>query len=65
MRNVGDSAGADIAPTGDTELVYSLFSDIIEAVGILGITGTNVTKAESYRDNLRPIEVGSGGQLME
>ncbi|KAM0334409.1 hypothetical protein ACHAQA_001435 [Verticillium albo-atrum] len=68
----GDRAGAeealDISPTSDISLLYAFFSNVIEAAEALGISLQDdevLAKVESYRDGLRPIEIGSHGQVQE
>jgi hypothetical protein len=65
MRTAGKTEGADIAPAMDNELLWELFTNIIDAASALGINGTDVTKAQDYLSKLKAPAVGSKGQILE
>lgn len=61
----GNSEGIDISPTMDNSLLYQLFSDVIEACQVLGLTSSDCTNAQTYRAKVRPPQIGSYGQILE
>jgi hypothetical protein len=65
MKTAGKTEGADIATAMDNELLWELFTNIIDAASILGITGTDVDKAKDYLSKIKAPQVGSKGQILE
>ncbi|KAJ4046735.1 hypothetical protein NW756_005464 [Fusarium oxysporum] len=64
----GSKESLDISITMDNSLLREFFSNVIEAAGILGVdlsTDKVLSKVESYRDGLRPTEIGARGQIQE
>lgn len=65
MKTGGRSEGIDIAPAMDDQLLWHLFTNIIEAAKILEITGTDLSNAQKYLAKVKPPKVGSKGQILE
>ncbi|KAL5372135.1 hypothetical protein DPSP01_013720 [Paraphaeosphaeria sporulosa] len=65
MKTAGKSEGVDLATACDNELLFHLFSDVLEAAEVLGINGTDVTKAKDYLSKIKAPQVGSKGQILE
>ncbi|KAF2275438.1 uncharacterized protein EI97DRAFT_459345 [Westerdykella ornata] len=65
QQTAGRSEGIDIAPAMDNQLLWELFTNIIDAAKVLGITGTDLTNAEKYLSKIKPPQVGSKGQILE
>ena len=65
MRVAGESTGIDINPTMDDQLLYALFSAVIETCHILGISDDNLTNAQNYLASVRTTQIGSAGQILE
>jgi hypothetical protein len=65
MRTAGKTEGADLAPAMDAELLYELFTNVLDAAAALGINGSDVTKAQDYLSKLALPAVGSKGQILE
>jgi hypothetical protein len=65
MYRSGAGEGIDISPTMDNALLYELFNNIIETCKVLGITDSNLTKAQDYLSKIRKPQIGSKGQLLE
>ncbi|ORY14534.1 Six-hairpin glycosidase-like protein [Clohesyomyces aquaticus] len=65
MSTSGRTEGADIAPAMDGEILFALFTNIIDACKILGITDSNLTKAQDYLSKLRLPQIGSNGRILE
>jgi hypothetical protein len=65
MRTAGRTEGIDIAPAMDDQLLWELYTNIIDAATILGITGDDVTKAQTYLSKLKPPQIGTKGQILE
>jgi hypothetical protein len=65
MYRSGAGEGIDISPTMDNALLYELFNNIIQTCKILGITDSNLIKAQDYLSKIRKPQIGSKGQLLE
>jgi hypothetical protein len=65
MRTAGKTEGVDISTAMDNELLWELFNNIIDAAGVLGITGADVDKAKDYLSKIKAPQVGSKGQILE
>jgi hypothetical protein len=65
MRTAGKTEGADLAPAMDNELLHELFTNVLDAAAVLGINGSDVTKAAEYLSKLKLPAVGSKGQILE
>jgi hypothetical protein len=65
MKTAGSKEGADMATAMDNELLFELFTNIIDAAAVLGITGTDVDKAKDYLSKIKAPQVGSKGQILE
>ncbi|KAF2729489.1 hypothetical protein EJ04DRAFT_588750 [Polyplosphaeria fusca] len=65
MKTSGKSEGIDIAPAMDDQLLWELFTNVIEAAKVLGVSGTDVTKAQDYLSKIKDPQVGSKGQILE
>lgn len=61
----GHSEGIDLSPTMDNSLLYQLFSDVIEACQILGLTSSECSNAKNYLSKIRRPQIGSYGQILE
>ncbi|KLP16391.1 uncharacterized protein LW94_7016 [Fusarium fujikuroi] len=64
----GSKESFDISITMDNSLLHEFFSNVIEAAGILGVdlsTDKVLSKVKTYRDGLRPTEIGARGQIPE
>ena len=64
----GEVGAMCIAPTIDTQMLYQLFSDFLNAVEALHREEQEqkmVEKVKQYRNMLRPMRIGSHGQLLE
>lgn len=64
----GETEALDISPLSDTSLLHEFFTNVLDAADILGIALDDdevLSKIESYRAGLRPIEIGARGQIME
>ena len=64
----GEEGAMCIAPTIDNQILFRLFSDFLNSVGALGKEQEEsdmVEKVQQYRDKLRPLRIGSKGQLLE
>ncbi|KAG5760476.1 hypothetical protein H9Q72_011415 [Fusarium xylarioides] len=64
----GSKESLDISITMDNSLLREFFSNVIEAAGILGIDlGADkvLSKVKTYRDGLRPTQIGARGQIQE
>ncbi|KAF2196190.1 hypothetical protein GQ43DRAFT_485153 [Delitschia confertaspora ATCC 74209] len=65
MKTAGRSEGIDIAPAMDDQLLWELFTNVIDAAKILGITGTDLENAQNYLSKIKAPQVGSKGQILE
>ncbi|KAF1995578.1 glycoside hydrolase family 95 protein [Amniculicola lignicola CBS 123094] len=65
MKTAGRQEGIDIAPAIDNQLLWELFTNIIDAAKILGIMGTDLTNAQNYLSKIKAPQVGSKGQTLE
>ncbi|KAM0275894.1 hypothetical protein ACHAQH_007281 [Verticillium albo-atrum] len=68
----GDEAGGkealDISPTSDMSLLHALFTNVLEAASALDISLKDdpvLSKIKSYSAGLRPVKIGSHGQIQE
>lgn len=62
---LGESGTVCIGPTMDNEILYELFTAIIEAGKLLGETEEEIKVFESMRSRLTPLQIGRYGQIME
>ncbi|RYP12546.1 hypothetical protein DL765_007248 [Monosporascus sp. GIB2] len=65
MQNPGATEGIDISPSMDNQLLYQLFTDVIEAAQVLNVTGSDVDNAKAYLPKIKPPQIGSKGQILE
>lgn len=65
MQTAGRSEGIDIAPAMDDQLLWELFTNVIDAANILGITGNDLTNAQNYLSKIKLPQVGTKGQILE
>lgn len=65
MQNSGATEGIDISPSMDNQLLYQLFTNVIQAAQVLNITGSDVDNAKAYLPKLKPPQIGSKGQILE
>ncbi|MBE6022999.1 MAG: glycoside hydrolase family 95 protein [Cellulosilyticum sp.] len=61
----GESGTVCIGPTMDNEILYELFSAIINAGKVVGESEEVVQEFEVLRSRLTPIQIGKHGQIME
>lgn len=61
----GESGTVCIGPTMDNEILYELFTAIIEGGKILGESEEEIAEYEVMRSRLTPIQIGKHGQIME
>lgn len=61
----GESGTVCIGPTMDNEILYELFTAIIEGGKILGIELGELQKFKEMRSRLLPLRIGKYGQIME
>ena len=63
---LGTNKAANVSgPTMDNELIRDLFHHVIEASEILGVDASFRTNIMNLRDQLPPVQIGSGGQIQE
>ncbi|RKP57329.1 glycoside hydrolase family 95 protein [Cohnella endophytica] len=65
FRTADGLSGVSIASTMDMSLMWDLFTNLIEAGGILGVDESFREELESTRSRLYPMQIGSYGQLQE
>lgn len=65
MTTAGRSEGIDIAPAMDNQLLWELFTNIMDAAKILGITGSDLSNAQNYLSKIKAPQIGSKGQILE
>ncbi|KFY27285.1 hypothetical protein V491_00955, partial [Pseudogymnoascus sp. VKM F-3775] len=65
METAGSNEAIDISPTMDNSLLYELFTAVITTCHVLGITGPDLTNAQSYLEKIKPPQIGSKGQILE
>lgn len=61
----GESGTVCIGPTMDNEILYELFTAIIEGGKVLGEDIAEIQKFEEMRSRLLPLRIGKFGQIME
>jgi len=61
----GKSCGVSIATAADMSLIWELFRNTIEAAGVLGVDSDFRADLEKAQARLRPLKIGSRGQLLE
>ena len=61
----GKNANLTMGPAMDQQIMYDLFTNCLEAVGILGIKDSFVKEVETALRNLAGPQIGSDGRLME
>ena len=64
----GEEGAMCIGPTIDNQMLFRLFSDFLNSVDALGRRQQEhemVEKVKRYREKLRPMRIGSHGQLLE
>lgn len=68
MSVAGSAEAMDIAVEMDNQLMRDVFTDLIEAAGVLGIeeaTDKDVADAKAFLPLIRPPRIGSQGQILE
>jgi len=61
----GEKREMDIAPAMDGQLMTDVFSNLIEAAAVLGISDGDVAAAKDFLPQIRPQQIGSVGQILE
>jgi len=61
----GSTGYLTMGPSHDQEVIWDLFTNLIEASGILGITDDFTKRVAEARSNLLMPKIGSDGRLME
>ena len=61
----GKNSNLTMGPAMDQQIIYDLFTNCIEAAGILGIDDEFVRQVKDARGNLAGPQIGSDGRLME
>ncbi|HET9570315.1 MAG TPA: glycoside hydrolase family 95 protein [Bacteroidales bacterium] len=61
----GKKIAVTIASTMDMEIIWDLFTNVMEASRILGIDKEYATLLKAKRDSLQPIKVGKKGNIVE
>ena len=61
----GTTSNLAMGPAMDQQIIYDLFTNCIEAAGILGIDDEFIKEVKAARDNLAGPQIGSDGRLME
>ena len=61
----GESGTVCIGPTMDNEILYELFTAIIEAGKVLGESEKEIEAYAKMRERLTPLQIGKYGQIME
>jgi alpha-L-fucosidase 2 len=61
----GDTSNITMGPTMDTEIIWDLLSNTIEASKILQTDAEYRDQLIALRSQLRPLKIGSDGRLME
>ena len=61
----GFRASVTIASAMDMEIIYDLFTNIIEAASVLNIDKSFVEKIKEKRSKLNPLKIGKKGNLVE
>lgn len=65
MQTAGSNEAIDISTTMDNPLLHELFTAVITTCTVLGITGPDLTNAQSYLAKIKPPQIGSKGQILE
>jgi alpha-L-fucosidase 2 len=61
----GKTSNLAMGPAMDQQIIYDLFTNCIEAAGILGIDDEFIKEVKAARGNLAGPQIGSDGRLME
>ncbi len=61
----GTSAGIDLSPQMDNNILWEVFRAVIETCTVLSLSDAACTNAQSYITKLRPADIGSYGQILE
>ena len=61
----GKNANVTMGPAMDQQIIYDLFTNCLEAAGILGIKDPFVEEVEAALRNLAGPQIGSDGRLLE
>lgn len=61
----GQVADTSMGPAMDQQIVWDLFTNTLEAAGILGIENELVARVREARGRLAPTRIGEDGRLME
>lgn len=61
----GKISNLTMGPTMDMEIIWDLLTNTIQSADILGVDSEFRNKLEDIRKNLRPLQIGSDGRLME
>ena len=64
-RREGTPTSISAGTTMDNQLVFDLFSAVIDASAVLGIDKKFATELQTKRDRLPPMQIGRFGQLQE
>jgi hypothetical protein len=65
LSNNGATAGIDISPQMDNNILWEVFQAVIETCGVLSLSDSACTNAKNYITKLRPAGIGSYGQILE
>jgi len=65
LDKAGKKNAVTIASTMDMEIIWDLFTNVMEATKILGIDTEYAALLKSKRDSLQPIKVGKKGNIVE
>ncbi len=63
--NSPEQGGLVMGPTMDHQIIRTLFGQVIEAAGLLGVDGEFAAKLKEQRTRIAPNQVGRHGQLQE
>jgi alpha-L-fucosidase 2 len=61
----GQVADTSMGPTMDQEIIWDLFTNVIEAAGVLSIADDFIERIGKARDRLAGPKIGSDGRLLE
>jgi alpha-L-fucosidase 2 len=61
----GDTAAINMGPAMDLQIVWHLFTSVIEAGKLLGIDAEFREQLQSQLEQLAPVEIGSDGRILE
>lgn len=65
LTESGTKGSLCIGPSMDSQIIYVLFTDVLESAKILNLENSFTEKLKSIRDRLPKIEIGKYGQIKE